>query len=235
MSGTARAMRLSYEVVVHDDWTLPEVPVPESQPHDLALDLLKALLLHWVQRTGTDGQVARNLAVRWDESRPTVGIDPDLCLIAPSTPEGAELASLCTWKAGHTAPRVAVEVVSRNHPYKDYLSTQERYAASGTTELWVFDADLAGPKAHGGPHRLQLWHRDAAGDFVRVYAGPGPVFSPALGAWLLAVDEGRRLRISEDGAGTRWWMTGEEAERTAKEAALAEAASLRAELDRVQR
>jgi hypothetical protein len=220
-----------------EDWTLPEEPVPESQPHDLALDILKLLLLAWVRRRGLNAQVARNLAVRWDEEHPKVGVDPDLCVIAPRTPEGDELSSLCLWREGHRPPKLAIEVVSENSPRKDYVSAPERYAASGTEELWIFDPKLSGPKSHGGPFRIQLWRRGPDGEFARAYAGEGPVLSPAVGGWLMAVDEGRRLRIADDEALTSWWMTQEEteraakeAERAAKEAALVKVAELEAQL-----
>jgi Uma2 family endonuclease len=228
------------------DWTLPEEPVPESQPHDQALDLLKALLLAWVARTGRSAQVARNLAVRWDREHPNVGTDPDLCVIEPTTPEGDELTSLCLWSPGHEAPRLAIEVVSESNARKDYLSAPERYAAAGVGELWVFDPKLVGPAHHGGPYRLQVWQRDEDRDFVLCYAGPGPAYSPYVRAHLVAVDEGRKLRIADDAELTRFWMTAEEAERTAKEAeraakeaeraakeaALARVAELEAELAR---
>jgi Uma2 family endonuclease len=220
---------LRYEVSTRD-WTLPEEPVPESQPHDIAVDLLKAILLHWVAQTARDAQVPRNLAVRWEERRPQTGTDPDLCVIEPRTPEGDDLTSLRTWVPGHTPPKLAVEVVSESAPRKDYLTAPDRYAACGAAELWVFDPKLAGPTAFGGPHRLQVWRRAADGAFERMFAGDGPAFSPYLGAWLFAVDEGRKLRIANDRDGTSWWLTGEEAERAAKEAALARVAELEAKL-----
>jgi hypothetical protein len=65
---------------------------------------------------------------------------------------------------------------------------------------------------------VQVWARDGRGELVRVYAGPGPVRSPYLGAWLVVTEGGKRLRLSDDRAGTRLWPTGEEAERAAKEA-----------------
>jgi Uma2 family endonuclease len=228
-----------YDVATRDDWTLSEELMPESQPHDLTLDMLKALLLAWAARTGRDAQIGRNLAVRWDSSRPNVGVDPDLCVIAPRTPEGDELDSLCTWRPGHHAPLVGIEVVSANNPRKDYEVAPDKYAASGTQELWVFDPKLVGPRGRGGPFRLQLWRRDEDGVFSRVYAGDGPVRSPVLDAWLFAVNEGQRLRIADDLEGTRWWATAEEAERAAKEAeraakeaALARVAELEAALAR---
>lgn len=231
----ARIM-LRYEVSTRD-WTLPEEPVPESQPHDLAVDLLKAILLHWVANAARKAQVARNLAVRWDEQQPQVGIDPDLCVIEPATPEGDDLTSLRTWLPGHTAPQLAIEIVSESNARKDYLTAPDRYAACGVGELWIFDPKLAGPAHLGGPHRLQVWRRAADGAFERVFAGEGPTRSPYLGAWLFAVDEGRKLRVARDREGTEWWPTGEEAERSAKEAeraakeaALARVAELEAKL-----
>jgi Uma2 family endonuclease len=231
-----RSFSVRYNVpAVREEWTLPEEPMPESQPHDLVLDLLKLLLLAWMRRIGLDAQVARNLAVRWDEAHPNIGVDPDLCVVAPRTPEGDDLSSLCLWKEGHRPPMLAVEVVSENHPRKDYVSAPDRYAASGTEELWIFDPKLAGPKSHGGPFRIQLWRRGPDGEFTREHAGEGPVRSPAVGGWLMAVDEGRRLRIAEDEALTAWWMTPEEAERAAKEAALAKVAELEEQLQRARR
>jgi Uma2 family endonuclease len=222
---TTRTIKLHYEVQSRDDWALSEEPMPESQPHDLTVELIRALLAHWIHRTQRDAQVARNLAVRWDEEHPQFGLDPDVCLIEPATPERSALESLRTWQAGHSAPRLAIEVVSSN-PNKDYVSAPERYAASGTSELVIFDAQLRG-RAYGGPHRIQIWRQTSDG-FTRVAAGEGPFFVETLGAWAFAVDEGQRLRFADDREGTVWWTTGEEAERTAKEAALARVAELEA-------
>jgi Uma2 family endonuclease len=198
------------------DWELSEEPAPESRPHDLAADMLKLLLLAWAARTGRRLQVGRNLALRWDEAHPKIGVDPDVYVIEP-TPEGDALSSLRTWEEGHHPPLLAIEVVSASNSTKDYTAAPEKYAASGTAELWIFDPLLAGPKALGGPFRIQVWRRE--GDaFSRTYAGACPAYSPATGAWLFAVSEGTVLRIASDEAGTDWWRTGEEAERAAREA-----------------
>jgi hypothetical protein len=224
---------LKYRVACSsEDWTLPEEPVPESQPHDLVLDLLKALLLAFVARTKLDAQVARNLAIRFDTSNPRIGVDPDLCLIAPRTPEGDDLESLRLWEEGHSPPRLCIEVVSKSNARKDYLDAPERYAACGVSELWIFDPRLAGPRVRGGPFLLQVWRRDADDAFTRVYAGAGPVLSDELDAWLVVVDEGRKLRIAHDSEGTSWWLTKEEAERAEKERERAEKERERAEKER---
>lgn len=222
---------LRYEVPrSRPDWTLSEEPVPESQPHDLTLDLLKAILRAWVARTGRNASVSRNLAVRWVEERPQIGMDPDLSIVEPAPPDDGELESVCTWLPGHAPPKLAVEVVS-SKATKDYEQSPDKCAACGVEELWVFDPRLLGPKRRGGPHRLQIWRRRGE-DFERVYAGDGPVRSELLEAWLFAVDEGRRLRVAEDREGTRWWATQEEAERAEKEQALARVAELEEQLRR---
>lgn len=199
-------------------WELDEETMPESALHDEAVELLKAILAWWA-RSRDNVQIARNLAVRWDEREPRIGVDPDVCVLSPAPPrEGADLRSVRTWKPGHAPPLLAIEVVSENDPHKDYVVAPDKYAASGTRELWVFDPLLAGPTAHGGPFRLQVWRRDDEERFVRVYAGDGPAYSEVVCAHLVAVDQGRSLRIADDADGARLWPTPEEAERAAKEA-----------------
>jgi Uma2 family endonuclease len=216
-------------VLCYDDapappsWELVEKPVPESTLHDQVLLLVRLLLLAWVTREQRFAYVAHNLALRWVQAQPKVGLDPDLALYEPAPPRVAKLRSVRTWRPGHTAPKVALEVVSAKHPYKDYATAPTRYAASGTGELWVFDPLLAGPREGGGPYRLQVWARDRRGQFVRVYAGEGPFRSPYLGAWLVVTEAGQQLRLSDDRAGRRLWSTPEEAERAAKEQAEAKA------------
>ncbi len=190
--------------------------MPESIVHDQAVELLKALLAAWAARAGR-ALVVRNLAVRWDEAQPQVGVDPDVCVLSPPPPDAADLRSVRTWMPGHAAPALAIEVVSETNPHKDYVLAPEKYAASGTGELWIFDPLLAGPVSRGGPLRLQIWQRGGDDKFTRVYAGDGPAFSPFLRAFVMPTDEGRRLRIAEDAEATKFWLTAEEAERAAKE------------------
>jgi Uma2 family endonuclease len=185
--------------------------VPQSSEHRLRALRLDALFQGWKARTGRDVLVGGELALRWDEAEPRAGVDPDVYIVEPPPPEGAKVTSLRTWEPGHHPPLLAVEIVGPSNAGKDY--SPKRYAASGTRELWIFDPELAGPKATGGPFRIQVWRRDDAGTFARVYTGEGPVFSPAIGGWLFAVDGGQALAIADDEAGTRWWLTPEESER----------------------
>src|SRR6187401_1850161 len=94
-----------------DEWVVPEGTVPESIPHSSSTQHILALLSFWASSAGRPLFVARNLAVRWLEARPAVGIDPDVCLLDPPPPEVESLSCLCLWKAGHLAPPLAFEVV----------------------------------------------------------------------------------------------------------------------------
>jgi hypothetical protein len=127
--------------------------------------------------------------------------------------------SVRLWQPGCDAPRVAIEVVSFHEPEKDYIEGPEKYAASGTRELWVFDPELNGPALHGGPFRLQVWRRSPRGAFRREYAGAGPAYSKELKAFLVVTEGGERLRLADDLGGTRLWPTEAEAERQARQEA----------------
>ncbi|HYQ02083.1 MAG TPA: Uma2 family endonuclease [Polyangiaceae bacterium] len=210
-----------------EEWVVPEGTVPESIPHSSCTQHILALLSFWSKSAGRPLFVARNLAVRWLETHPAIGIDPDVCLLDPPPPDVESLSSLCLWKAGHVAPPLAFEVVSRNHPYKDYVGIQERYATIGTRELVVFDPLLQGPKSLGGPVLFQLWRRGADDLFERSYAGPGPVYCETLEAWLAEADG--LLRISHDRAGRACFLTEQEYERAEKERERAEKEHERAE------
>lgn len=212
-------------------WELSEEKMPESDAHDETVELLEAILSWWA-RGRSDVQIARNLAIRWNRAAPRVGVEPDVCVLwpRPPRPESDVLARVRTWLPGHAPPRLAIEVVSDSDPRKDYAIAPDKYAASGTEELWIFDPLLAGPTAHGGPRRLQIWQRSEGGRFERTYEGEGPARSALLGAYAVVTDEGRRLRIADDPEGTALWPTEAEAERAEKEAALARVAELEARL-----
>ena len=210
-----------------DKWLIGE-PVPEAAWHDRAVELLKALLEHWLARTRRDAAVFRNLAVRVRSDKPKVGFDPDLLVVSPAPPGARDLSSLRLWAPGHAVPSLVIEVVSPGHPYKDYAETPDLCAALGVDELLVFDPTLVGPKALGGPQRLQVWRRTDQQTFERVSSGEGPFFSRFLGGHLIAVEDGRRLRIADDEGGLRLWPTPEEAERDLLEAERASAQAERA-------
>ncbi len=222
-----RGTRVTYDVPKsHPGWELHEGTMPGSVPHDEALELLKAILAWWAEAQES-AQVARNLAVRWDEGRPAIGVDPDVCVLSPKPPDGETLTSLRTWLPGHAPPRLAIEVVSVPSATKDYAIAPDKYAASGTEELWIFDPELAGPRAYGGPVRLQVW-RLTEGSFVREYAGEGPAWSSALGAWAVVTDGGKKLRVAARADGADPWPTKAEAALAREDAALARVRELEA-------
>lgn len=191
-------------------WAVPDVPVPEAPSHDAAIDYLKALLTAWAMRMEGDHRVFRNLGLRWVPEEPRSGFDPDLCLVAGASELPDRARSLRLWLPGHSTPRLAIEVVSAGHPYKDYVDTPERAAAAGVPELWVYDPELLGPKARGGPFLLQIWESTQQG-FVRTHAGQGPAYSSQLSAWLhpnrYAGPGSARLRISSNAEAGSFWLT----------------------------
>ena len=102
---------------------------------------------------------------------------------------------------------MAYKHVSEGTATKDYGDGPSKYASSGTRELWVFDPLRFGPPSNGGPWLIQVWERTKGGRFRRTYAGDGPVYSEAIGAWLRVSDDGLTLRASDDEEGTRVWPT----------------------------
>jgi hypothetical protein len=68
-----------------------------------------------------------------------------------------------------------------------------------------------------------LWARDGF-ELRRLYAGAGPAFSEVMKAWLVVVDDGKRLRLADDAAAQQLWPALEEA-------ALSRVAELEALLD----
>lgn len=223
----ANVIELHYRIEpALDAWVLPEVRVSESRLHDRVARQLVELFEAWKLRTGVDVAIARNLAIRWIRAAPAVGIDPDVCLIQPPPPGMESLTSLCTWQPNTIVPAVAIEIVSKNHPYKDYADIQEKYAACGVRELWVLDPGLLGPKKLGGPIPLQIWQRESSDVFTRCFAGDGAYHSNVVDVRVRVRD--RSVLLSDDESGSSRWLTGEETERVAKEAAEAERLELEA-------
>lgn len=217
------------------EWELPEVPVPESPEHDELADRLRSVLSAWLARARRPGAVRRNLAIRWVAENPRVGVDPDVCWIDAIPPgwEDGEVESLKLWLPGHRVPPLAIEIVSRSHPYKDYGRVQDKYAAVGVEELWVYDPRRFGPASRGGPVLLQLWRRNAQGVLVCEHFGDDPVRSPLLDAWLVPHARSH-LIIANDAAGERPWLSLHEEERARADQERARADQERARADQLQ-
>jgi Uma2 family endonuclease len=216
-------------------WVLQDgVSMPVTPEHLKTTTLLREVLEAWIARTGRDASAGADIALRWDEEHPTVGVDPDVYLVEPALPKGAR--SILTWVEGHAPPRVVAEVVSRDTAKKDYGEGPAKYAASGVRELWIFDPERRGRGMAGAPWVLQVWRRTKAGAFRQMYAGDGPAYSDELGAWLVVTDQGTRLRVADDDAGERLWLTGAEASdaRADDERARADAERARADDERAR-
>ncbi len=227
MGSTFVALR--YAIVPDGDaWVLPEGKVPESIPHERAAERLKSVLVEWAKSLDRPVTIARNFAIRFWRDAPRVGIDPDVCVLDPPPPGVDQAGSLMLWREGRCPPSVSFEIVSENHPHKDYRDVHERYAAMGAPELCVFDPLLAGPAALGGPVAIQLWRRDETGTFERVYAGEGPVHCQALSAFLRV--RGQHLIVSDDPQGLREWLPA--AERADQERERADQERERADQER---
>ncbi len=233
MSSSARKVDLTWEVPSwQPDWEIEdEAQVPQAAYQGAVTRELIDVFETRAKDTGADWSVGGDFALRWDEEHPKVGVDPDVYVVEPALPKGVLEKSIRTWLEGHSAPRVAVEVVSDSTRDEDYWHKPSRYAVSGVKELWVFDPLLIGPSG-GGAVRLQLWRRGRDGSFRRVYAGEGPGYSDELRAWVVVSADGMRLRVADDEDGERLWPTAAERERAEKERERAEKERERAEKER---
>ena len=159
--------------------------------------------------------------IEWDPNDPRARVSPDLFLLDGEEPTIAPLI-WCTWEAGREPPRFAMEIVSQRSRAKDYDINPSKYSALGVEELLIFDPEPRGEDAFA----LQLYRRTPRGQFLRAYAGPGPVESKVLDAWWVVVEGGRRVRLARDAAGTDLVLTADEQAAAAK--AQAKAANQRA-------
>ena len=228
-------------------WLMELEDVPDHPLHDAIIALLVLVLQYRYRHQ--DAFVARNLGCRWNPDNARVGVDPDVVLIEPAPPK--DISTLRVWLPDHAPPRLAIEVVSETNATKDYVEGPQRMARLGAEELWIFDPKLHGPALDdlGGPFLLQIWRRAVAGNAMeRIYAGDAPAHSPALDAWLIAVDmeKGKHLRLADDADGMQLWPTQAEAaearadaaeyrarqEAEAREALEAEVQRLRALIDK---
>jgi Uma2 family endonuclease len=192
------------------DWFIEDdEPVGQSTDHFDNEIRLASMLRAWNTRTGNDWLIGCELPFRWDEREPRVGIDPDVYVAErpPADPDG-NIPSVCTWKDGRTPPLLAIEIVSKSRPKKDYVSSPERHDLLGTFELWVFDPSLYGHSKDQESVSLQMFQRETNNHLVQTYSGNGPVFSDALEAWVSVVDA--ELVISYDREGKDRWLTLEE-------------------------
>ncbi len=161
-----------------------------------------------------EAYVGWDVFVEWDPNDPRARVSPDLFLLDGQSPRIAP-SIWCTWEPGCDPPRFAMEIVSKKSRAKDYDLNPSKYSALGVEELAIFDAEPRGEQAFA----LQVYRRTSRGQFLRVYAGPGPAESKVLGAWLVVADGGAHVRLARDAAGADLVLIPEERVEDAEERA----------------
>jgi len=150
--------------------------------------------------------------------------------VLPGVRPDAAVRSWKVWETG-VVPSFALEVVPQDWE-KDYAEVPGRYAAMGVEELILFDPRYTERRAGV---RFQCFRRASDGRLPLVErTNADRVISTVLGCLVRAVGAGQdlRLRLALPPDGETLFPTAEEAEREAKEAALARIAELEAELAR---
>jgi Uma2 family endonuclease len=207
-----------------------ELEVPENGVH---LELRTALYL--IVRNEVAGRffVGSEQFLYWDPTNPKKCLAPDLLvhLGAPDLP----LPCVKVWERG--APELAVEIVSPSDSSSgDWEAKLEHYRQAGVNEVVRFDPERL-------DHPLRLWDRIEGDLLERNIDGSQALACDALGLYWCARPDARLgcvLRLARDAEGRELVPTPEEqreierlakeAERSAKEAALARVAALEAEL-----
>ncbi len=201
-----------------------EERVPESKRHLELRTLLYQVLKY---RLAARASIGCDQFVYWDPRNPKACLSPDgfVYLGAPDT----DFPSWKTWERG--VPELAIEIVSASDTHELAWSEKlERYQALGVDELVRFD-----PEAERG-QELEVWRRE--GERLRPpESGADRIRSMTLDAWLLAVPDTRlgvTLRLADDQAGERLWLTEAESEAKALDGATRRIAELEAELRRLK-
>lgn len=214
--------RLAWETLRERDL---EEKMGQGAAHGGAVKLLVDATIALCRDQGREAYVGWDVFVEWDPNDPRARVSPDMFLLDGQSPRIAP-SIWCTWEPGCDPPRLAMEIVSKKSRAKDYDLNPSRYAALGVEELAIFDADPRGEQAFA----LQLYRRTSRGQFLRVYAGPGPAESKVLGAWLVVTDGGAHVRLARDAAGADLVLIAEERVKDAEgRAATAEERAANAE------
>ena len=174
------------------------------------IKLMMSVLDVWAVEQGwSEVFVGSDQFFAWDERNPHKPIAPDVYLLddPPSRPFPDTFQ---TWLPGIHAPRVAFEFVSHRWK-KDYYEAPPHYDKLGVDELIIFDQPAARQPTLPGLDQddcgirqpLQHFTRDRKGALTRTHLGQGPVWSPALNAWLTIVPthNAPALRLATDPAG----------------------------------
>ena len=195
-------------------------PVEEKVGQDslqtLIVELLRPLIERWLAGLGTPAFVGADQFIFYKQYDPSKVVAPDVYVL-PGVPPTRRVKSWKVWKTG-IAPSLALEVVSQDEPYKDYVDAPERYRELGVKELVIVD-----PDSERSPDRVrwQRYRKLKLRGFVRVeVTNEDRIHSRVLGCWLRVVGEGggARVRLATGPSGEELFPTAEEAERASKEA-----------------
>ena len=196
------------------------------------VELLRPLLQWWLTGRGVKALVGADQFIYWRQHDPHARVAPDVYVL-PGVDPRTRVRAWKLWQ-DRVVPSFTFEVVSQDWE-KDYLDVIERYAALGVPEVLMFDP---GWDEHPRGARWQVFRRVGKRGLVRVEATRGDrVRSKALGCWLRAVGAGQevRVRVASGPRGEEIVPTPEEAERAAKETALARITELETRLQRLTR
>lgn len=192
------------------------------------VELLRPLIERWLAERGRPTFVGADQFIYYKQFDPSKVVAPDVYVL-PGVAPGKRVRSWKVWKT-EVVPSFAVEVVSSDEPYKDYVDAPERYRELGVKELVIFDPDWEKSRDRV---RWQRWRKLRSRGFVRVETtNADRMYTRVLGCWLRVVGEGEdaRIRLATGPEGDELFPTAEEAERAAKEAALQRIAELEAKL-----
>ncbi len=182
--------------------------------------------LDWLFRNRADVLVAGDLLWYPVEGEPKIRVAPDV-LVAFGRPRG-DRGSYRQWEEGGVAPSVVMEVLSPGNRFTEMMEKLRFYERYGVAEYW-----LIAPESE----TLEVFVREGE-KLEAVEVGEG-WRSPQLGVRVLSEPGSLRLfypegspfqtfeQVSER---AEWEAQRAEAERVAKEAALAEVARLKARL-----
>src|SRR5262245_22721587 len=190
-------------------------PVEEKVPETFEHFRSRVLLFDSTDRElESRAVVATDVFVYWDPTDPKKNLAPDL--VVRIGPPGKLVTSWKTWERG--APQLGVEITSASDaPERELEIKLERYRRAGIAEVVRFDAN-------DDNRPLRIWDL-IDGDLVeRIVETSEARLSDTLGLYFcFRLDEklGLTLRLSRDPSGADILPTREEAERAAKEAALA--------------
>lgn len=195
-----------------------EAEVPESLRHLKLRTLLLAILEH---AYASQHSIGCDQFVYWNAANAKQCLAPDV-FVRLGTPQSS-FDSWKTWERG--APELAVEIVSEfDRSERTWEARLARYHEVGIDEVVRFNPDAASGT------RIRVWDR-VEGDLVERVVENDVTPCRTLDLWWQvreALGFPFALRLSEDEAGERLFLT-------AQEAAESELAAARAELERLRK